>query len=346
MPEEAAGELPSPMPLMELSTAFWAFKTLAAAHELDLFTKLSGTQGMTPDEFGKVFNIAERPSEVFLTACAALGLLEKDGQRYRNSTMADEYLVRGKRYYFGGFVTMHDKLLYPAWDKLIDAIKTNQPVAWDPKKQKSFFEGKDPVMLDTFWEGLDSMGTLTARALAEAVDFSRFKRILDVGGGSGAIDIELCKRYPHLRATIFDLPFVVEKASGKVAKAGLGSRISQQAGDFFTYREFPRGYDVILLSQILHDWPETKDREILRKCYEALPSGGAVIICELLVSDDKTGPPSAALMSLNMVVIYIDSRNYTASEFKSWLADTGFRDIRVVRFEAPGANGVVIGFKP
>lgn len=96
---------------------------------------------------------------------------------------------------------------------------------------------------------------------------------------------------------------------------------------------------------IMHDWDEEHDRAILGKCWEALPSGGLVIISELLVNDEKTGPPPAALMSLNML-IETEGRNYTPSEYGRWLRDLGFRDIRTVWFEAVGANGAVIDCKP
>lgn len=348
-PADQTGSLPgapSPVPLMELASAFWAFKALAAAHELDLFTHLSGTAGMTFEDLANLLGIEKRPAELLLTACAALGLLQKQGDRYGNTPLAEEFLVRHKPYYFGGLVAMHDKLLYPGWDRLMDAIRANRPTIWDPDKQKSVFEGQDPAWIALFWEAMHSLSVFTARVLAQAVDFRPFGRLLDVGGGSGAFDIELCRRYPHLRATVYDLPHATQIAAAKVAAAGLDDRITAVAGDFLADTALPDGHDVILLSQIMHDWSEARDRELLRKCYQALPSGGAVIISELLVNDEKTGPAPAALMSLNMLVFYPESRNYTAAEYRSWLAALGFRDIRVVRFEAPGANGAVIGYKP
>jgi 3-hydroxy-5-methyl-1-naphthoate 3-O-methyltransferase len=116
-------------------------------------------------------------------------------------------------------------------------------------------------------------------------------------------------------------------------------------GDFFADAHLPPAHDVILLSKVLHDWNEAKNREILRKCFQALPSGGAVIIDELLVNDEKTGPVPAALMSLNML-IETEGRNYTAAEYAAWLTELGFREIQTVPFEAPGTNGAVIGYKP
>lgn len=169
--------------------------------------------------------------------------------------------------------------------------------------------------------------------------------LLDIGGGSGAYDIELCRRNPNLRATVFDLPPVCKIATEKVGSAGFGDRIEVTPGDFLADAELPAGHDVVLLSMIMHDWTPEQDLAILRKCFAALPSGGQIVISELLVNDDKTGPPAAALMSLNMLVETV-GRNYTPAEYGTWLRDTGFVDVETVWFEAPGANGVVLARKP
>jgi hypothetical protein len=344
LPTEAPTDTLTPVPLMQLATAFWAFKTVAAAQDLDLFTRTS-SGGMTALELADCCRIDPRPAEMLLTGCTALGLLEKRGGRYCNSPLAQKFLVRGAPYYFGGFVQMLDKRLYPGWGKLTQALRTNRPTTWDPEHQKSLFEGEDPAMLATFWEAMHSLSTFTARVLGQVVDFSQFTRLLDVGGGSAAFDIELCRRYPDLRATVYDLGFVSDIAAGNVARAGLQDRITTAPGDFFADAEYPAGHDVILLSMIMHDWDEARDREILRKCYQALPSGGAVIVCELLVDDAKCGPPAAALMSLNMLIETEGGRNYTPAEYSAWLEAEGFCDVRTVWFEAAGANGAVIGYK-
>lgn len=334
---------PSAVRLMELSTGFWAFKTLAAAHELDLFSHLAGGAGITVAGLAEALGLHLRPAEMLLTGCAALGLLEKKDGRYHNTPLSEAYLVRGKPYYFGGFVQMADKRLYAGWGRLTEALRTNRPTTWDPAIQSSLFDGEDPTMLAVFWEAMHSLSTMSARKLGEAVDFSGFRRLLDIGGGSGAYDIELCKQYGELRATAFDLPHVAEIAKGKIAEAGLTDRIETVGGDFF--EQLPKDHDVHLLSMILHDWDEAKNRALLSRSFEALPSGGAVVISELLVNDEKTGPVPAALMSLNML-IETEGRNYTPAEYSAWLEEAGFRHIKTAWFDAPAANGAVIGRKP
>jgi hypothetical protein len=173
----------SPAPLMQITSGFWAFKTLAAAEELGLFACLAGGHEVTSAEFARALGIHDRPAEMLLTGCASLGLLEVTNGRYRNSAVAEEFLVRGKPYYFGGWIRMCDKRLYPGWGRLTEAIRTNRPTTWNPEKQLSLFEGEDPVVLELFWEAMHSLSTYSARALARAVDLSDVRRLLDVGGG-------------------------------------------------------------------------------------------------------------------------------------------------------------------
>ena len=342
-PIPATPELPSAAPLMALSTGFWAFKTLAAAHELDLFSRLTSGAGITVAELAERLDLHPRPAEMLLTGCAALGLLEKTDGRYRNTPLSEAFLVRGKPYYFGGFVQMADKRLYAGWGRLTEALRTNRPTTWDPAVQSSMFDGEDPMVLALFWEAMHSLSMMTARKLGEAVDLSHFRRLLDIGGGSGAYDIELCKLYGEMRATVFDLPHVAAIAARRIAEAGLTDRIETAGGSFF--EQLPKDHDVHLLSMILHDWDEAENLALLRRSFEALPSGGAVVISELLVNDEKTGPAPAALMSLNML-IETEGRNYTPAEYSAWLEEAGFRHVETVWFDAPAASGAVIGRKP
>lgn len=303
-----------PLPRMQISTDFWASKTLAAAHDLDIFTHIADAGRATAESLARALRVALRPAEMLLTGCASLGLLERRGDRYANSAVADAFLVRGRPYYFDGGIEMLDRRLYPWWGNLTGAIHANRPTTWDPDRQGSLFEGEGPVMLAVFWEAMHSLSTFTARVLGEAVDLSSYRRLRDVGGGSAAYDVELYRRYPQLTATVYDLPFVEDIAARKIADAGLSGRIQTVAGDFFADASLPAGHDVILLSMILHDWREERCREILRKCYAALPGGGALIVSELLVNDEKTGPAPAALMSLH-ILIETEGRNYASPEY-------------------------------
>ncbi|MCK7622988.1 acetylserotonin O-methyltransferase [Streptomyces sp. RS10V-4] len=334
----------SVMPIMNMVYGLWVSQTLVTAHERQVFERFAERPGMTPADLAGVLGFEERPVEQLVTCCAALGLLERDGAGYRNTPMTDRYLLRGGDDYVGGWVEVVSRHDYPGWLRLDEALRTNRPTAWDSEKGDSLFDDTNPVVVETFWEGMSAISRPTARQMARTVDLSAARSLLDVGGGGGAYAIELCRAYPELSATIFDLPFVCDLTQKKVEQAGFADRVSFAPGSFFT-DPLPAGQDVILLSMILHDWDIDQCRALLRSCYDALAPGGRLLISELLVDDTKDGPLDATLMSLSMLVETF-GRNYTGAEYRSWLEDTGFTEVEVRPFAAPAANGVVIGRKP
>ncbi|MFE6229392.1 methyltransferase [Microtetraspora glauca] len=335
----SAGE-PQPTLLIDLATGLWKAQTLTAAIETGLFGALAGGPADAPAVAARL-GLADRPAEVLLTACAALGLLEARDGRYANAPVADRYLVPGRPDYFGDYVRMVTRYTTPGWLRATDAVRTDAPTKPVPDPDRNMFEeGNRP---ESFWGGLFAFSTLTARRMADALDLSGVRRIMDVGGGSGATLIELCRRHPHLSGTVVDLPHVCALARERIAEAGMTGRIDTVAADFFA-DPLPSGHDAVLLSMILHDWDENQNRKILASCLDALPSGGTVLISELLVDDDKSGPVDAALMSMNMLV-GTWGRNYTAAEYAGWLRDAGCDRVGTVRFDSPGANGVVKGEK-
>jgi precorrin-6B methylase 2 len=343
--EDVGGGLLTPGPLMRLSTGFWSFKTFAAALEMGLFTHLAGGRTVTVEEISSELGLQHRPTDLLLAACASLGLLDKTGARYRNAALAEKFLVQGRPYYFGGFVRYCDQREYPAWDRIIHALHANRPTAWDPETQDSPYSAEDPQMLRLFWDAMYCISTFTARALAEAYDFRRHTRLLDVGGGAGAFPIELRRHHPHLSGTVYDLPHVCAIAEARIKAAKLDAVIGTVAGDFLADRELPTGHDVVLLSMIMHNWGEDTDRELLAKCHAALPTGGAIVICELLLNPERSGPAEAALMGMNMLVETEAGKNYSETEYATWLTEVGFTEVSTLPLAAAGANGAVIAVK-
>ncbi|MEV0375363.1 methyltransferase [Streptomyces sp. NPDC050636] len=343
MPEHNTTTVPlSPAPLMQLATGFWSFKTFAASIELGLYDLLAQHQGCTVEEVAKALDLRHRPADLLLAACASLDLLDKQADRYLNSPLADQYLVTTRPGYFGGFVRFCDQREYPAWHRVTEALRTDRPVTWDPATQDSVFSAEDPVMLELFWEAMHSISVSTARTLGEVYDFGTHLRLLDVGGGSGAFPVELAKRYKHLSASVYDLPHACRVAEKKIEAAGLQNVVNTLEGDFLRDDTLPLGYDAILLSLILHDWDEPTGRALLRKCRAALPSDGVLLICELLLNDERTGPPSAALMGMNMLVESSGGKNYSGAEYTAWLSEAGFAHTEIVPLDAAGANAVIV----
>ncbi|MFE9393982.1 methyltransferase [Streptomyces flavidovirens] len=337
--ETSTGD-PQPTLLIDLATGLWKAQTLTAAIETGVFETLATGASSAP-ELAVGLGLGERPAEILLTACTALGLLEQRDGRYRNTAVADHYLVPGLPDYFGDYVRMVAQYTAPGWMRATEAVRTDAPTKPVPDPDRNMFEeGNRPK---SFWDGLFAFSTLTARQMARAVDLSGVRRIMDVGGGAGATLIELCRQHPHLSGTVVDLPHVCALAQERIDAAGMTGRITTAAADFFA-DPLPSGHDAVLLSMILHDWDENQNRKLLASCLDTLPSGGTVLISELLVDDDKSGPVDAALMSMNMLV-GTWGRNYTGAEYADWLRDAGCDRVRTVRFDSPGANGVVMGEK-
>src|SRR5919198_2342907 len=220
----------STAPLQRLAVGFWASNTLAAAVELDMFTKLSG-RGVDAQGLSRLLEIPARPADMLLSACAALGLLEKRDGFYYSSPTAEEFLVRGRPYYFGNYVAMVHRRLYLPWSRLTEAVKTNKPQAWAGDTFEEL--AADPEAQRLFTEAMHSMSMFRAKAVFETFDLSPYSHLLDVGGASGAYCIEACRKYPRLRASIFDRPSALEIAREKIDGAALSERIKTVAGDFF-----------------------------------------------------------------------------------------------------------------
>jgi len=334
----------TPLPLMELSSGLFASKTLAAAVELGLFEALD-LRPRDAQETADQLGLPLRPAKMLLGGCTALGLVVQQDGRFANSAMADTYLVPGRRWYFGDYIAMLDRRVYAGWMRLAEALRTDRPTTWDPREKPSLFDPDDPAMLRGFWRAMHSLSVYTASVLAQGYDFSGIRRLLDVGGGGGAFTIELCRAHPHLTATIFDLPFVCEQTEQRVAEAGLSDRITCVAGDFFADVALPGGHDAALLSSVLHDWSPAENQVILDKVVAALPVGGQVLISELLMDDDETGPAPAALFNLLMLVETARGGNYSGAAYSEWLRAAGCVTVARIPLDGVSANAVLAGIK-
>ncbi|MFD4637082.1 methyltransferase [Lentzea sp. NPDC058436] len=329
--------------LMLITAGFWSFKTLAAAVDLGLFALLRDGRCLNRAEVAAELGIPDRPADMLLAACASLGLLRRERDGYTNDDLAEDLLVPGRRRYFGDFVLYADRREYPAWLSLGEALRTDRPQTWNPDEQETGYAVEDEVMTALFWNAMHSLSSSTAEALADAVDLGGHRRLLDVGGGSGAYSLELCRRNPELMATVYELPHVCEQTAGRIAEASLEHRVDAVAGDFRAPgAALPAGHDVMLLSMVLHCFDEAACRDLLRKCRQAIEPGGTILISELLLDEDRGGPPLAALMGMNMVVESQGGRNHSELDYRTWLWDAGFEDAEVVRFRGAGANGVVV----
>jgi acetylserotonin N-methyltransferase len=188
---------------------------------------------------------------------------------------------------------------------------------------------------------MHGFGLLSSPHVVAAFDLSRFRRLVDLGGATGHLAIAACQRYPELSAVVFDLPEAVPLAREVVGQSSAAERVAVEAGDFFT-DPLPPG-DLYALGRILHDWAEEKIVRLLHRVYEALPSGGAVLIAEKLLEEDRTGPEWAQLQDLNMLTC-TEGKERTLSEYKELLTRVGFTDVRGCR--TPSPLDAVLAVKP
>lgn len=330
-----------------MATAYWISKTLMAAVEFELFTKISN-KTVTLEELQKTLGMAPRPADVFATALISLGLLktsnDANGRRiFSNSLLAATFLDRNKPSYMGDIVSMFDKRLYNMWDKLPQSLLSNKPAAGSGEEMFTQARSNQGIEhMKKFTHAMYGVSVGPAMALTKAFDFSKYHKLVDVGGGSGVYAIKIAQANPSISALIVDLPSVCQVANEYIRRFNLQDRVKTEALDFFK-QEIPGGYDVALLSHIMHDWSEEKDIALLKNIYKSLNSGGAVIVSEWLLDDEKTGPVVPALMGMNMIIETEGGRNYSFADISKMMAAAGFGNI--VKQPLVGPVSIVAAYK-
>jgi acetylserotonin O-methyltransferase len=323
-----------PATVLDLIEAFRRSKVMFAAVEMGIFDKLARspqTTGQLAEETGA----AAEPLTRLLDACAALGLLEKEGGIYSNTPEAEIYLTRGSPNTLTGYILYSDRVLYPLWTNLSSAVRDgahqwNQTFGLEGPLFGHFFR-TDEAMQE-FLLGMHGFGQLSSPAVVSAFDLSAFRRMVDLGGGTGHLAIAACRRYPELSAAVFDLPRVIEAARQYVTAAEMTGRIDLIAGDFFS-DPLPE-VDLFAVGRILHDWSEEKIESLLARIYERLPSGGALLIAERILDDDHTRPVSGLMQSLNMLVC-TEGRERSLPEYQALLERAGFAEVDGLRTGTP-----------
>jgi acetylserotonin O-methyltransferase len=230
------------------------------------------------------------------------------------------------------------------WGNLEDAIREGthrwqQTYGWDGPIFSSFFK-TDEAMRE-FLMGMHGFGMMTSPQVVSAIDLSRFKKLVDLGGATGHLPMAACRRYPHLRATVFDLPNAIPLAKEIAGTCDVASRIDFVAGDFFADPLPPA--DLYFLGRILHDWSESKIDLLLKKIFQTLPSGGGLMIGEKMLKEEKDGPRWAQLQDINMLIV-TEGRERSLSEYEGLLTKAGFVDVVGYRTHAP--LDVVLAIKP
>ncbi len=320
--------------VLALMDGFRASKALFTAVSWRLFDRLYDREASL-DELAAELNAPPHALERLLGFLASQGLLAINDGKFKNTPASDRFLRLDSPETLGGYILYSDRILYRLWGRLDDAIHegTNR---WEqefgPKADifQHFFSSDEDK--ETFLRGMHGLGLLSSPAVVAAFDLSRFSTMVDLGGGTGHLVIEACRRHIDLKGKIFDLPAVKPVAERYVAEAGLSERIDAAPGDFFR-DELPQA-DLYAMGRILHDWSEEKVRALLRKVAEALPMGGGLLIAEQIVSEQKDGSATALLQSLNMLIC-TEGRERTAAEYEALCREAGFSSFEAARTGCP-----------
>jgi hypothetical protein len=331
----------TPAPILELGLAFWGSKTLLSAVELGVFTELAGGPLSRQDLTGRL-GLHQRGARDFLDALVALGMVEREGEIYRNTAATDLFLDRGKPSYVGGLLEMANARLYPFWARLTDALRTGEPQN-EARVGEDFFAALygDPERLRQFLHAMTGLSAGASMAIAAKFPFDRYETVLDVGCAEGGLLVQLAQAHPHLRGTGFDLPAVEEPFGEFVRAMGLEDRLGFTPGDFFQDSLPPA--DVITFGHILHDWGLDEKLALLRSAYAALPEGGAVIVFESIIDDERNANTFGLLMSLNMLIETPNGFDYCAADCQGWLGEIGFRETYAEHLVGP--DSMVVGIK-
>ncbi len=329
--------------ILDMAYSYCKSKVLFVATDIGVFSVLTRSK-KNAQKIAQELELETRPIEMLLNACVSLGLVDKKDGLYFNSPSAELFLVKGKPMYVGEAFNVLDKRSYKLWDRLNDAVKTNNPQAYEEGGGDLFEEmTKSEEEMYAFFQGLHTLAYWPALSLSQTFNFAPYHHLLDVGGGSGAYSIAIIKKHKHLNSTIFDLPQVCEIARKFVAKENLSQKITTHPGDFFK-DDFPQDVDLILFSNVLHDWKETKIQDLLKRSFEYLPSRGGIIISDMVLDNNGTAPLYAAMMSLTLLMETQGGSNYTEKQYTQWLERAGFREICTKTLTGP--NKIVAAIKP
>ena len=303
-----------PDPILRLASGFMAAKHLFAASELGVFEALADSPA-TLEGLAARTGLTRRAARISADAMVALGLLERDGDLYRNGPAAARYLAGRTPADLRPLLTLWDKISYPAWEALAEALGSGPP--------REVFD-LDEAQQEIVSAGIEAILAGPARALAEVVDFSRHQRLLDVGGGTGSWSIAAVERHRHLRATVFDLPVTAEIARRRIEEAGLADRIAVVAGDAMA-DELPDGHDAFLLANLAHYWSPETNVTLLERVRKAASPGGRLLLADFWTDPTHTQPVQAALMAGEFAVHLREGDVYSVDEVRAWLPQAGWR---------------------
>jgi O-methyltransferase/methyltransferase family protein len=335
-------EQPTPDKILQTGLAFWPAKTLLSAIEMGVFTELSHG----PERF-EVFSgrlgLHSRSARDFLDTLVALGFLRREGDCYGNTPETELFLDRKKPSYIGGILEMANVRLYPFWGHLTEALRTGQPQNETKTGGLGLFETlyADPARLKAFLAAMTGLSHGANMMIARIFPWKDYHTFVDVGTAQGDLAAQVALANAHLRGVGFDLPEVAPVFEEYSQAVGVAGRVSFVPGSFFD-QDLPKA-DVVLMGHILHDWDLPTKKMLIRKAFEAIPAGGALVVYEAIIDDDRSKNAFGLMMSLNMLIETPGGFDYTGADCAAWMKDAGFSATRLEMLVGP--DSMVVGIK-
>jgi hypothetical protein len=332
----------SPEKILQTGLAFWPSKTLLSAIEMGVFTELA--HGAEPfDSLCGRLGLHPRSARDFLDTLVALGFLTRSGDRYANTPECDLFLDRRKPSYVGGVLEMANQRLYPFWGHLTEALRTGQPQNEVKSGGPGLFETlyADPARLKGFLAAMTGLSHGANMTIARTFPWKDYQTFVDVGTAQGDLAAQIALAHSHLRGAGFDLPEVAPIFEEYIGALGVSDRVTFTPGSFFDH-DIPRA-DVVLMGHILHDWDLPTKKMLIGKAFDALPSGGAMIVYEAIIDDDRSKNAFGLMMSLNMLIETPGGFDYTGADCMGWMKEAGFSSARVEPLVGP--DSMVVGVK-
>ena len=318
--------------LLEVSGNYWYSCTLHAGVKLDLFSRIEAGD-TTAEEIAGRLELDMRGVSVLLNALTAMGLIVKNGSRYANSSSGRTFLVKESPKYIG-YMLMHHHHLVEAWSRLDQAVRSGGPV-----RERGVL---DDVKRESFLMGMFNMAMGIAPGLADEIDLSGRRHLLDLGGGPGTYAIHFCLVNPGLKATIADLSTSRPFAEKTISRFGLSDRITFAPCNYLEDTIDGR-YDVAWLSHVLHGDGPDECQMIINKAAATIEPGGRMMIHDFILNNTSDGPLFPAVFSLNMLVNTDKGRSYTEIQIREMMTKAGLRNIERLPFNGPTESGIVSG---
>jgi len=331
----------TPTTVMQLGFAFWGSKTLLTAVELGVFSELAaGSLGS--EALGKRLGLHPRGSRDFLDALVAVGMLRHDGDHYANTPETDLFLDRAKPSYIGAILEVANTQFYPLWGSLTEALRTGQP-QHHAQAGEEFFEAlyQDRARLAQFMRSMTALSKGASEAIAQRFPWERYETFIDLGSAQGGLPVEVALAHDHISGGGLDRPAVGPIFEEHVAAFGLSNRLRFYPGDFFA-DPLPKA-DVLAMGHVLHGASLDQKRALLEKACRVLPDGGALIVFDAVIDDERQQNAFGLLMSLNMLIHSSGGFDYTGVDCQGWMRDAGFRHTYVEHLAGP--DSMVVGIK-